>query len=148
MHIVLWCEGPGRKGALFQPLLMASQSEKICVVGCWEHLPLGLGSLGAGTWAQGSPLTLPRAVGCEFETPHHRGGIGLPEWVLQLAWLSASPSQTPYGDIQPHNATLHQWTRPQPSGPSWKTEARTFSCCTGMLRGQRSPLQTDCNVLR
>ena len=51
---------------------------------------MGLGSLGAGTRAQGSPLTLPRAVGYGSEPPHHHGGIGL----RLSSWMSAPAGTT------------------------------------------------------
>lgn len=57
--------------------LVASQNEKTGVAGHWEHLLLGWGTLGTGTWAQGSPLALPSAVGYGSEPPHHPRGFGL-----------------------------------------------------------------------
>lgn len=158
MHIALWCEGSGGKRALFQPLLTSWWQGRVrrpvtwatgnTCFWVWEP------------WEQGpghrAPLShCPEQWGMGLNPHTIREGLDLGfllEWVLQLAPAPAGdselhPNRQAYGDIQPCNAPLHQWTGPPPSGPSWKTEARAFPCCTGMLQGQR-PLQTDCNVFR
>lgn len=149
-YSVMWGVRRKKSSFLTSPgQLVTNQSEKTHVMGRWEHLLLVLVTLEARTWAQGSLSHCPEwwAMGLNPHTT--REGCTLPFFNECSSWPNSEflPDRQAYGDIQCCSAPLHQWTRPQPSGLSRKTEARAIPHCTGMLWGQTSPLQTHCNML-